>query len=148
MADTTPTLDGFTAFVRSIPFDSQAIPDGDPGFAIAFAIALAWVPQQLNAVDPTGYTYTVYDWGVSTMIDRQPDQPDSTFFAQLRTGYRTDNFVAGVVQSAGDQGTSDSLAVGTALSNLSLIDLQRLTDPWGRRALAVLMAMGPLWGLT
>lgn len=148
MADTTPTLAGFTAYVRAIPFDSSAIPDDDPGFQIALSIALAWTPKTLNSIDPILYTYTVYEWGTSVMIARQPDQPNSAFFQQLRAGFKTDNFVAGVVQSAADQGTSDALAVGDALKNLSLINLQRLSDPWGRRALAACMALGPLWGLT
>lgn len=148
MADSTPTLAGFTAYVRAIPFDSTVIPDGDPGFDIAFAIAMAWTPQTLNSIDPIVYTYTVYEWGTSVMIARQPDQPNQTFFTTLRQGYKTDNFVAGVVQSAADQGTSDALAVADSLKGLGMTQLALLKDPWGRRALAACMSIGPLWGLT
>ncbi len=148
MADSTPTLAGFTAYCRAIPFPTAAIPDDDPGFAIALAIALQWIPQQLNALNATLYTYTVYEWGASVMIERQNDVPPSTFFADLRKAFLVDNFVPGVISSAADNGTSEGMTVGSSLSNLGIADLQRLKDPWGRRALATLQSMGPLWGLT
>lgn len=148
MPDTQPTLTGFVAFCRAIPFTTSAIPDDDPGFAIAFAIALAWVPCQLNAVSPVVYTYTVYDWATSVMIERQPDVPPSTFFADLRAGFRVNNFVPGVISSAADNGTSEGLTVGSSLANIGIADLQRLKDPYGRRALATMQSMGPLWGLS
>lgn len=148
MADTKPTLVGFTAYCRANGFTVDAIPDDDPGFQIDLDIALAWVPRQFNAVSCTVYTYTVYQWGASVMINRQPDQTDSTFFQDLRTKFLIDNFVPGVISAASDQGTAESLTVGTALSNMSMIDLQRIKDPFGREALSTMMSIGPLWGLT
>ena len=148
MADTKPTLSGFTAYCRANGFTSAAIPDGDPGFDIDFAIALAWVPCVLNSVSCALYTYTVYQWGASVMINRQQDQVGSTFFADLRSKFLIDNFVPGVISSASDQGTAESLTVGTALSNMSVADLQRTKDPFGREALATMMAAGGFWGLS
>lgn len=148
MADTTPTLAGFQAYCRAEGFTSDVIPDNDPGFDIAFSVAMEWVPCQLQSVGAVIYTYTVYQWGLSVLIAWQPDQPGQTFFATLRDKYRTLNFVAGVIASASDNGTAKALQIGSALSNLGLADLQRLTDPWGQRAIATLMSMGGLWGLT
>ncbi len=148
MADTKPTLAGFEAFCRAQGFDSAVIPDDDPGFDIAFNIALEWVPHALRAAGCTLYTYTVYKWGVSVLIADQQDQGGQTFFTDLRTKFRTDNFVPGVISSAADSSTSETLTVGTALSNLPIEVLARVTDPWGRSAVGACMSMGPLWGLS
>ena len=51
-------------------------------------------------------------------------------------------------RSAADQGTSGSITISDALSNLSLLDLQMLQDPYGRQVVAVLMQMGTVWGYT
>ncbi|MDM4974594.1 hypothetical protein QT330_14050 [Escherichia coli] len=54
----------------------------------------------------------------------------------------------GLVSAAADQGTSGSITISDALSNLSLLDLQMLQDPYGRQVVAVLMQMGTVWGYT
>jgi hypothetical protein len=149
MADTTPTLAGFEAYCRTpVGIPTSAMPVNDPGFAIWFAIALEWVPLGLNCIGQTTYTYTVYNWGVSVLLQFQQDQANQTFFADKRAAFGVYNLVPGAVSATADEATSTTLTLGKAMSNLSLEDLQRVKDPYGRQAIAVLMEFGPLWGLS
>lgn len=149
MPDTTPTLAGFEAYCRDpAGIDTTVMPPSDPGFALWFAIALEWIPCQLQQVSPLLYTYCVYDWGVSVLLQFQQDQAGQDYFTKLRADYGVYNLVAGVISATADEGTSTSLTVGRSLSDLSLQDLQRVKDPYGRNAIATLMSLGPLWGLT
>lgn len=149
MADTTPTLDGFTTFCRTIAgITTDVMPDGDPGFDRAFSIAQGMVPCEMNLLDSTIFTDCTYCWGVSVLVQFQQDQPGETFFADMRSAYGVNNLVPGVISSTADEATSTSLTVGRSLSNLSLTDLQRIKDPFGRQAIAYLMDLGTSWGLT
>jgi hypothetical protein len=40
------------------------------------------------------------------------------------------------------------LSIGHGLRDLSLLDLQRIKDPYGRVALSYMQQLGTLWGLT
>ncbi len=149
MPDTTPTLAGLTAFARgpaAIP--QTAMPDGDPGFADALAFALEWIPQWLLCASATLYTAAVYNWSISLILEFQPDQAGQNFFKTLRDAYKVNNFVPGLVNSASDNGTAGSITVADATANMSLEDLQRVKDPFGRRALSIMQSAGPLWGLS
>ena len=149
MIPAAPTLEGYIGFCRTIAgITPLVMPSTSTGFEETFCFAKQWVPQdQLQCASPMLYTAAVYNWGVSLLIELQPDQPGQCFFQDLRKTFRTNNFVPGVISSAADQSTSDSLTVGKALSNMSLMDLQRANDPFGRRALGICMEMGSLWGL-
>lgn len=145
----TPTLSGFIAWTRAVMgIPTTAIADNDPGYQIAFDVAMDLVPQDFAGVAPTIYTLTVYNWGGSQLLQSQPDMNGSTFFADARTAFNINSFVAGVVDSANDVSTGEHLTVGKGLSNLQLIDLQRIKDPYGRQALAYMQSIGTLWGLT
>jgi len=147
--DAIPSEADFILFCRNVAgITTTVMPDGDPGFDYAYAFALQWIPQTLNCVSGVMYTAAIYNWGVSLLIEFQQDQVGQTFFADLRKQFGTSNFVPGVISTTADQATSDSLTIGTALSNMNLIDLQRATDPFGRRALAMMSALGPYWGLS
>lgn len=147
--DSSPTEAGFVTFCRNVAgINTTVMPNNDPGFDYAYAFALEWIPQQLNGVSGVLYTAAVYNWGVSLIIEFQQDQSGQTFFADLRQEFGTNNFVPGVISSTADGSTSDSLTIGTALSNMNIVDLARATDPFGRRALAIMSALGPMWGLT
>jgi len=144
-----PTLTGFVAWSQAVMgLTSIVIPPTDPGYAYAFQIALDVVPQDFAATVPDIYTLTVYNWAGSQLLQFQQDQPGQTFFADARAAYGINSFVAGVISSASDVSTSESLAVGKGLQNLSLLDLQRVKDPYGRQAIAFMQAIGTLWGLT
>ncbi len=153
MAETTPSLEGFIAFCRSIvgiPEDAMA--DDDPGFQDALDFALAWMPDVLKCAPGRMrllYVSCTYNWGASLILQFQQDQVGTGFFAAMRAKFGTLNFVPGVVSSTADESTSTTLTVGKALQNLSLMDLQRAKDPFGRQALSILMQFGPnVWGVS
>lgn len=149
MPDTTPTLAGFEAYCRTpAGITTTVMPVNDPGFALWYAIALEWIPCELQQVSPLLYTYTVYNWGVSVLLQFQQDQDGQTYFTDKRAAFGVYNLVAGVISATADEATSTALTVGQGMSNLTLEDLQRIKDPYGRQAIATLMEMGTLWGLT
>jgi len=150
MPDVTPTIAGFTTFCRNVAgINSTVMPDNDPGFLDAFTFAQAWAPCELICMSGLLYTACVYNMGVSLILSYQPDQAGQTFFKDLRAAYKINNFVPGVVSSTADQATSTTLTVGTQLSNLSLLDLQFMADPFGRKAIAICGELGPsAWGLS
>jgi len=151
MPDTAPTLAGLIAFGRGAPaIPTEALPDDSPDWQTALTFAQEWVPCILNQLSPTMYTACVYNWSISSIVQWANDQPGQTYFANLQgiDGFKTDNFVPGVVTTTSDESTSTGLTVGDALSNLSLIDLQRVKDPYGRAALAIMAALGTVWGLS
>lgn len=149
MADTTPTIAGFEAYCRNpVGITDVVMPVDDPGFALWFAIALEWIPLQLRTVSPTLYTYCVYDWGVSVLLQFQQDQAGQAYFKDMRKDFGVYNLVAGAISADADESTSVTLTLGKSMSDLSLQDLQRVKDPYGRNAIATLMSLGSLWGLS
>jgi len=144
-----PTLEGFIAWSRAVmQVPTTAIPDNDPGYAVAYQLALDLVPVDFAKLSPDVYTLTVYNWGGSQLLQFQPDITGQTWFADARAAYHINSFVAGVIDTSADSTTSQHMMVGQGLQNLSLIDLQRLKDPYGRQALAWMQSIGTLWGLT
>jgi hypothetical protein len=144
-----PTLIGFIAWSRAVMrIPTSALTDDDLGYAYAFQIALDLIPLDLNVASSDIYTLTVYNWAGSQLLQFQQDYPGQDWFAKARSGYGINSFVAGVINSAADASTSESLTIGKGLQNLSLVDLQRLKDPYGRQALAWMQTIGTLWGLT
>lgn len=150
MAETPPpNLADFVTFCRDVAgITTVFMPDGDPGFDRAFAIAQAMVPCELCQVSPYIFTDCTYCWGVSVILQFQLDQAGQTFFTSMREAYGTNNLVPGVISSDADESTSTTMTVGKGLSDLTLTDLQRIKDPFGRQAIAYLQDLGTLWGLT
>ena len=152
---TTPSLEGFIQFCRTVVgIPTAVLPDDSIQFPIAYETALEWVPvEYLNLMSPKMATLCVYNWGASVLINWGQDNPDAEppnnrFFTTARSSYGINNFVAGVIEEAADQNTSEKIAVPDSLKNLSLADLQRLRDPFGRVALSIMQSIGTLWGLT
>jgi len=144
-----PTLAGFIAWAQAVMgLTSIVIPPTDAGYNYAFNIALDVVPQDFASTIPDIYTLTVYNWAGSQLLQFQQDQPGQNFFATARNAYGINNFTAGVINSASDVSTSESLTIGHGLQNLSMMDLQRIKDPYGRTALGFMQSIGTLWGLT
>ena len=149
MPDTTPTLTGFQTFAQNVAgINTTVMPTNDPGWATAFAFALEWIPTWASNASAVLYTAAVYNWGVSELIQYQQDQSGQVFFQAARKQFGVNNFEAGVVDEASDTGTSEHLAVGRGLKNMDMISLQRIKDPFGRQAVAILQSLGTLWGLT
>lgn len=144
-----PSLIGFVAWSQAVMgLTSTVISPTDPGYAYAYQIALDVVPQDFIAQVPDIYTLTVYNWAGSQLLQFQQDYSGQVFFANARQAYGINNFTAGVINSASDVSTSESLTIGKGLQNLQLMDLQRIKDPYGRQALSFMQAIGTLWGLT
>ncbi len=145
-----PTFDGFIRFVRGVMgVPETAIADDDPSLNCCFCSALELIPKNMGLEClPIIYTNTVYNAGGSLLLRYAIDTPPSTYFADLRKNLGLNNAVYGLVNSAADQGTSGSMTISDALSNLSLADLMLMQDPYGRAVVAVLMELGPVWGYT
>lgn len=145
-----PTLDGFIRFVRGVMgVPDTAISDDDPTLECCYQSALELIPKRVGLEClPIIYTNTVYNAGGSLLLRYAIDTPPGTYFADLRKNLGLNKAVYGLVNSAADQGTSGSLTISDALSNLTLADLMLMQDPYGLAVVAVLMEMGPLWGYT
>jgi len=145
-----PTLAGFIAWVRSaMGIPEAALPDDSDFFVYAFNVALEIVNPALNCASPTIYTLAVYNLAGDNLINWAQDVPGQTYFSDARTTFKCFDFVAGVVLSAGDEGTSDSLVVPEAFKTFTMANLQNLKTPYGRQYLAFAQSYGPtIWGLS
>jgi len=144
-----PTLEGFIAWSQAVMgLNSMVINPTDVGYTYAFAVAKDIVPQDFLTLSPDIYTLTVYNYGGSLLLQWQQDIRGQTFFADARQAYGMNSFVAGVISSASDVSTSETLAIGQGLQNLDLISLEAVKNPYGRQAIAYMQSIGTLWGLT
>lgn len=144
-----PTLQGFIAWayaVMGIP--TTAMSPDDPGWNYAYTVAVDLVPTDFANTLGDIYVLTVYNYAGSQLLQFQQDYEGQTFWQSARKDFGINNFVAGVVTSASDVSTSETLAVGRGLQDLGLLDLQRIKDPYGRQAVAFMQTLGTLWGLT
>jgi hypothetical protein len=152
-----PTIAGFTDFIYGVMgIDPLVLPSNSPVIAMAFSVATAIVNPALAVVASTVnvapqidlYSLAVYNLAADNLINYAQDQPGRTYFSDLRASLKINNFAAGVVASASDSGTSDSLATPDSLKNLTLSNLQNLKTPWGRQYLAFAQSFGSLWGVS
>lgn len=173
MTSPGPTLASFTAFVRNAGFDSAVVPDNSVWLKYALANAMAIVNRALLCValpttDAAGvaisdgrtiYEEAVYNLGTDNLVNYAPDlpgapiitgtDPPQAMFAYLRAKWNILGFVSGVIQSAADESTSESMVVQEAAKNFILQDLQSLKTPWGRTYLGLAQMYGPsTWGLS
>ncbi len=138
-----PTLDGFIAWSYwALGVPTTAMSPTDVGWAYAYQVALDLVPCEINQASKDIYTLTVYNIGANNLIQFQQDYAGQTFWDDARKSYGINNFVAGVINSASDEGTGESLTIGEGLQNLDLLSLNLLKTPWGRQALAYMQALG------
>lgn len=126
----------------------EALPDDSPYIDYALAISIETVYDAINQASAILYTAAVYNLAGSNLIAIAQDTPPSTYWADLRKQYSIFAFVAGVIQSAGDEGTNESMTVPDWAKELTLANLRQLKDPFGREYLAIAQSTGPLWGLT
>ncbi|EGM7354738.1 hypothetical protein IRY04_000971 [Salmonella enterica] len=141
-----PTFDGFIRFVRGVMgVPETAISDDDPTLKCCYCSAFELIPKNLGLEClPIIYTNTVYNACGSLLLR----YGSGDFFIEQRKKLGLNTPVYGLVNSAADQGTSGSMAISDALSNLTLADLMLMQDPYGRQVIAVLMELGPVWGYT
>lgn len=109
--------------------------------AIELVICVPTVPGK-------AYTIACYNCAGHILLQLLPDQPGTPILGRVREqlGMNAGNF--GIVQSAADQGTSDTLAIPDALKQLTLEDLGFAQSKWGRAYLAFNQSYGDIFGLT
>jgi hypothetical protein len=146
---TTPNVTDYLAFIRTTGIATAALPDNSTFIQFTYDVAIATVNLMIAAVVPELYVLAVYNLGVDQLYNYAQDTAPSTFFTDARKKWNIYGFVAGVVNTASDNGTGDSLVVPDALSQLTLADLQNLKTPWGRAYLAIAQKWGAdLFGIS
>lgn len=144
-----PTLAGFIQFIRNVMGISTAdLPDSALSITYAYYVAVDIVDVDIAIASSRIYTIMVYNLAADNLINYAQDQPGLTYFANLRTSLKITNFVPGIVQSASDAGTSDSLMVPDFFKTLTLQNLQNLKTTYGRTYLQYAQSYGTLWGMT
>lgn len=144
---TRPTQAGYLTFIRDqMGITIAQLPDDSAWVAGTFNVSVAIVSIDLCAIDPLIYTLSVYNLAGDRLLNYAPDQSGQTFFATARKDYKLNSFVAGVIQSAGDEATNESMLVPDFFKNITLMDLQNLKTPYGRTYLEFAQSLGTLWG--
>lgn len=155
-----PTLSGFQAFLLDpVGITATILPPSSFVVAMALTVAMDIVNQQLQLAAPTEYTLAVYNLATSNIFNYAQDLPGAAiyrtnstgigqpFFAAMRDTWGIYNPTSGVVQSASDVSTSDTVVVPDFAKDLTLADLQLRKDPFGRQYLALAQKYGTLWGI-
>lgn len=158
-----PTIGGFLSFITNIMAVPASVIDPanpPPTVTWSFDFALDWVNTQLCLVPSqtgawTMYERAVYNLAADTLInwaqDAQPYiifQDELPYWQFLRKSMNVNAFVAGVVQSTSDQGTSAGYLVPEAFKNITIANLGNLKTPFGRAYLGMAQSLGTLWGLS
>lgn len=147
------TLAGFTAFLRGVAGIEQInLPNSSPAIPMAYIYAKEIVSLQIEQVSCPLYDLAVYNLATDYLINWAPDPIaggcSPGFFTKLRESYKITAFVAGVIASASDESTAETLVVPESFKNFLLGDLENLKTPFGRAYLAIAQRVGSLWGLT
>jgi len=152
-----PTFVGFEWFVANV----MAVPSGsmpDPSWLqVAYdqAINLAYwgfqtIPSQ--STSPSIYAFAVYNLGCALLLMFAQDDPTAnppvTYWSDLRTKLGLFSPTFGIINSAADQGTSESSYIPDAIKGMTLMDLQLMKSPWGQMYLMLSGQWGSIWGLT
>lgn len=162
----TPSLADFTASFVTGQMGVPVAAQNATAIGNAYQVAIATVNLQLACIQSPIYTLAVYNLAASFLVNFAQDptplptgyptlpstNPQSPaplpYWTGLRAQWRINDFTAGVVNSSSDEGTSVSLTVPEAFQNLTIGDLQRLKDVYGRTYLAIAQDAGTLWGLS
>ncbi len=154
MSAGNPSISGYTAFIRdSMQISTTYLPADSPWIAATYNRASLFVNKQLaavisiNPIYPNLYCEALYNLAGHFLVEWCPDQSGQTYFFDLRKTLSVGGFVAGVIQSSSDEGTSMSLMVPKAFEEMTMLDLATLKTPWGRYYMACAQQAGPsVWG--
>jgi hypothetical protein len=166
--DNGPTLAGFTSWIYTamgIPLIN--LPTDSVFITYAYNVAIATVNTQLCWLSYCGapiiYTLAVYNLAGDRLVNYAQDiygaplLPNPTanalpnpigYFALQRQLFKTNDFNAGTVSAASDEGSSVSLATIESLKDITIGQLANLQTPWGRQYLSFASSIGELWGLS
>lgn len=158
MTTYTPTQADFLAsFVRGVmAVPTTALPDNSTAVTYAFNVAMALVNPNIQAMDTFIYQTAVYNLAGDILINWAPDVPQTPpivapnlgYFANLRQQFKIITFIGGIISSAGDEGTSESIEVTETLKSLTVGQLQNLKTPYGRQYIALAQSVGTDWGIS
>lgn len=116
--------------------------------SMSLSVALQTVNRMLQCASSLMYGLAVYNLAADRLINFAADQSGQTYFADVRARFNLLDSVVGVVQSASDQGTSGAYLNLETMKNFTLMDLQTLRTPFGRRYMEIAMSFGPdIFGL-
>jgi hypothetical protein len=161
MAD--PTLAGFKTFISKQGLPMDALPMSADVIPMAFNVAMTLVNQWLINVPspdkslPSLYALAVYNLAMDRVAnyaqdtDSSPMYPGSNlpYWEGLRKGLNINGFVGGVISSASDNGTSQSMTTPEVMQNLTFDDLQTLKTRWGRTYMSLAQTFGQSdWGMS
>ena len=160
-----PSIEGFTAWVfRVMGVPTGALAPDTPYLQLAYDealnvayVGLAWVPNWsiANPKSPSIYAIAVYNLGGHILASIAVDDPDAvppttppTFWADLRDKLQMNSLSIGFVTSASDQGTSAGQQIPNAIADMTLMGLDLMKTPWGRRYMTIAGQWGNLWGIS
>lgn len=94
------------------------------------------------------YTLAVYNLAADRLINYAPDQPNQTYFSDIRDNLKIMLPRVGVPSASSDNGTAIGILNPEFMKNLTLRDLQTLKTPYGRAYMEIALDYGPnLWGI-
>lgn len=150
----SPNLADYQSFLSEQGFSASVLPPSSPWIQWSFNRAISVVipvctpgPSFLGSPAGTGapeYTIAVYNLATHHLVLMAQDQPGLSFFTDLRARLNTAGFIAGVVASSSDQGTSSTMLVPDAFKGFRIADLEYLKTIWGRAYLSYAQKAGPV----
>jgi hypothetical protein len=168
-----PTVEGFTNWVYLVMAVPQSVlPIDSIYLQMAYDEALNLTYGGLQMVpnlstlppapapppnqSPSIYAVAVYNLGGHILVTTAEDDPNAvppppnapTFWSDLRTKLGLNVLSYGFVSSASDQGTSASQQIPTQIADMTLMGLDLLKTPWGRRYMQIVGQWGTLWGIS
>ena len=148
---TTPNQADYTLFLRNVVgIASSFLPDGAEIIITTLAIAQEIVNPQINCASARMYTLAVYNLAADRLINFAPDQPEQTYFDDLRGPEKLNisGFAPGVVASSSNETTASALLNPEQMKEFTLMDLQNLKTPYGREYISIAQSVGTLWGMS
>lgn len=154
-----PTQAGYLTWLREVVGISvDALPDDSIYIQLSYDRSVATVLPMINCVDPFLYMECVYNLATSFLINSARDQsggpkwpgsdPVVGYWTGLRQSLGCNSFTGGVIDATSDETTSQHMLLPDFMSALTLSDLQRLKDPYGRAYLEIAQSSGSLWGVS
>jgi len=163
--NTQPTLANFQTFITNVMQvpGSALDPATAPVVQWCYNFALDWCYDLLATVPTVSssgwslYARAVYNLAADTLINWAQDEGSPPpvyrdglpYWQWLRAQFSVNAFVAGVVQSTGDEATSTGYLVPEAFKELTIQNLGNLKTPYGRAYLGIVQSWGPsVWGMS
>ena len=140
-----PNLTDYQSFLTEQGFSAAVLPSSSPWIEWSFNRSMSVViPVCDFGMMAPEYTIAVYNLATHYLVLMAQDQPGLSFFTDLRARLNTSGFIAGVVASSSDQGTSSTMMVPDPFKGFRMADLEYLKTIWGRSYLSYAQKAGPV----